>query len=195
MRKLYKTIKGRVKYWEAWPADSKLVVHTGWLGHWGRAEQHAIERGESNVKAIARIAAPVIAEGYAPIEDSDHKLLVVQKALATWGTVDDLDTRTQIEAIANEWLGWTGNGRCDGGDIGSGTINVFCFVIDPVCATKTLVTELRKAKLLADVTIAYSNTDAVTARMKIGHPTASRKRFSILGHPQPTPRPQRRRMH
>lgn len=195
MRKLYKTIKGRLKYWEAWPAASKVVVHTGWLGHWGRADKHTPERGESHVKALARLAAPMIADGYAPIAPNAHKLLVIQKSLTTWGTVDDLDIRTRIEGIANEWLGWTGNGHCDGGDIGSGTINVFCFVIDPVRATKTLVTELRKAKLLADVTIAYSRTDAMSTTMKLGYPAGSRKRFSILGKPKPPgrkPRPRAR---
>jgi hypothetical protein len=30
----------------------------------------------------------------------------------------------------DEALGWTGLGRCDGGSIGSGTMEVCCFVVD-----------------------------------------------------------------
>jgi hypothetical protein len=35
----------------------------------------------------------------------------------------------------NECLGWTGNGSCDGGDIGRGKVNIINYVIDVKKAT------------------------------------------------------------
>lgn len=182
MRKLYKTINGRVKYWEAWQRDRDVVVHTGWLGHGGKHETHAMELGEADHAAIARVVVPILAEGYEPIARDELHLLVVQKSLRTWGSADDVELRTRIETIANDCLGWTGNGYADGGDLGSGTLNIFCFVVEPVLAVKTLTAQLRKAKLLGDVTIAYSSTSTLTGKVRVGYPPRRRK-FSILGTP------------
>lgn len=56
--------------------------------------------------------------------------------------------------LMNECLGWTGNGHCDGGDIGSGTINIFSYVIDPEIAAKTTIECLREENLLEGAIIA-----------------------------------------
>jgi hypothetical protein len=46
------------------------------------------------------------------------------------GSTADLDKRVAVEELMNEGLGWTGLGHCDGGDIGSGTMKIFCYVAD-----------------------------------------------------------------
>ena len=46
------------------------------------------------------------------------------------GSKHDVEKRTRLQDRMNETLGWTGLGHCDGGSIGSGTMEVCCFVID-----------------------------------------------------------------
>ncbi len=178
MLKLYKTVRGRVRYWEAWQRNTKLVVHTGWLGHWGRQDRMAMNRGESEKAAIKRYSKAPLADGYAPIAEREHKMLVVQYRVAGWGSVEDLDARDAVERILNESLGWSGNGRCDGGDIGNGTINLFCSVVDPALAVKSIVVALKKAKRLDGAVIAVSPSADVESKMTVLWPKAYRGRFS-----------------
>ena len=70
-----------------------------------------------------------------------------------------LDKRQIVEDLMNECLGWTGNGSSDGGDIGSGSTNVFNYVIDVEKALKTTIDELSNKKLLDNVKIAYLDED------------------------------------
>ncbi len=43
----------------------------------------------------------------------------------------------------NETLGWTGLGNCDGGSIGSGTMEVCCFVADFEVAKSVIAANLK----------------------------------------------------
>jgi hypothetical protein len=180
MLKLYKTVRGRVRYWEAWKRNTKLAVHTGLLGHWGRLDLMAMKRGESENAAIKRYSKAPLAEGYAPIAESEHKMLVVQYRVAGWGSAKDLDARNAVEEILNESLGWTGNGHCDGGDIGSGTINLFCFVVDPALAVKAIARDLKKAKRLEGAVIAVSPSADVEPEMRVLWPKGHRERFRVV---------------
>jgi hypothetical protein len=60
----------------------------------------------------------------------------------------------------NECLGWTGNGNCDGGDIGSGTMNVWSLVVNPYLAAEAILDELRKNDFLEGVVIAIERQDS-----------------------------------
>jgi len=42
----------------------------------------------------------------------------------------------------NETLGWTGLGACDGGSIGSGSMEVCCFVVDFNAAKQVIEADL-----------------------------------------------------
>jgi hypothetical protein len=46
------------------------------------------------------------------------------------GTAEDVEKRTRLQEKMDDVLGWTGLGHCDGGSIGSGTMEVCCYVID-----------------------------------------------------------------
>jgi len=66
-------------------------------------------------------------------------MLIVQYPLSdSFDAADDLAFRQEIEAIVSQRLAAGDLGGCDGGDIGSGTINVFCTVAresaDAACA-------------------------------------------------------------
>ncbi|WP_328816723.1 hypothetical protein [Priestia flexa] len=71
-----------------------------------------------------------------------------------------LDKRHHVEDLMNECLGWTGNGFCDGGDIGSFTANIVNYVIDPEKATQTIIENLEKNNLLEGAKIAYLDDDS-----------------------------------
>ena len=70
-----------------------------------------------------------------------------------------LKLRHSVEDLMNECLGWTGNGSCDGGDIGSGTANIFNYVVDVEKATQTIIEELKNNNLFDGVKIAYLNPE------------------------------------
>lgn len=69
------------------------------------------------------------AKGFVALDNDKLIEFVVQDKIDGFGTQDDLSKRHQIEEALNKALGWTGNGHCDGGDIGSGTSNVWCYVL------------------------------------------------------------------
>jgi hypothetical protein len=156
MLKLYKREGEQTRYWEAWADGRKVVIHYGIVGTKGKTRTVALSKGMTARKLIAAESAGPIDEGYAEIAVEDHATLVVQYRTETWGSASDLDKRNRVEGILNECLGWTGNGHCDGGDIGSGSINAFSFVVDPRLAGDEVVKALRKEKLLEDAVIAFA---------------------------------------
>jgi hypothetical protein len=156
MLKLYQRSGKKIFYWETWDDGRKLVIHWGTLGTRGKTKTVRISGSTSTRKAIAAHSEKPKKEGYAEIDLEDHAQIVVQYRTETWGNVDDLDKRNRVEGILNECLGWTGNGHCDGGDIGSGSINTFSFVVDPKLAGETIVKALRKEQLLDGAVIAYA---------------------------------------
>jgi hypothetical protein len=154
--KLYMREDGSISYWEAWAAGRGIVVlHWGKLGEKGKTRQLRLGKGERSANVIAKHSEQPRSEGFREIPEEDHAMLVVSYRTPGWGSVKDLDKREKVEAVLNECLGWTGNGHCDGGDIGSGTINAFSLVVDPHLAVAAVVPALRKAKLLDGAVIAY----------------------------------------
>jgi len=62
-----------------------------------------------------------------------------------FGTLEQLAIRHAFEEEIDQALGWTGNGRCNGGDAGGGTQQIDCQVLLVEPAIRTL-TPLLKAK-------------------------------------------------
>jgi hypothetical protein len=58
------------------------------------------------------------------------------------GTPADLEKRHKLEDRLNETLGWTGIGHCDGGSIGSGTMEACCLVVDFEAAKRVIEADL-----------------------------------------------------
>lgn len=160
MLKLYKREAERVRYWEAWDnQDKTVVVHWGVVGDAGDKRSVPTGNGESASHVITRESRQALADGYTEIDTDDHFTVVVQFKTEGWGDGGDLDKRHEVEDILNECLGWTGNGHCDGGDIGSGTINAYSFVIDPYLAKDAIVEALTEADLLEGAIIAFHKGD------------------------------------
>jgi hypothetical protein len=140
--KLYKDDK----YWEAWHEVDKVVLHQGRLGERGETRHLQLQPGEDSSFVIQREATKPRAEGYREIVRLSR--LAIQYSIEEMGTTVDLDKRHEVEHLMNECLGWTGLGHCDGGDIGSGTMNVFCSVVEPEKAVRVVVQELRAKQVL-----------------------------------------------
>jgi len=84
--------------------------------------------------------------------------LVVRYYTAGWGSTDDLAKRHRLEEVLDECLQRTNNGGCDGGDIGSGTINIYLEGIsDPDRACQDIVNALTLSGDLEGAFVALSN--------------------------------------
>lgn len=62
------------------------------------------------------------------------------------GTAIDLKKRHALENKMNGILGWAGLGHCDGGSIGSGTMEVCCFVVDFPIAKRVIEEKLKETE-------------------------------------------------
>ena len=86
--------------------------------------------------------------------------------------------RHTTEEFINEDLGWTGLGFCDGGDIGSGEMNIFCYVVDPHLACETILLDLDEPdERYIGTVIAYRDHDE---QYHVLWPRDSTDKFSVL---------------
>lgn len=76
--------------------------------------------------------------------DDELYQLVIQYKIEGQGTMHDYDKRVKIEALLEQFLGEADLGNLDGGDIGSGTANIFCFVKPERKGTEAIIQTLRK---------------------------------------------------
>lgn len=141
MIKLYKRIDGVLHYWETWSSDRKTqTVHWGKVGE--RGEDELVEPVKRGFFTTVRqeIERP---EGYLPIALEEHRRLIIEFKVEGFGGQMDLAKRHALEDRMQETLGWTGLGLCDGGSIGSGTMEVCCFVVDFEIAKKIIAADLK----------------------------------------------------
>ncbi|MEW6697622.1 MAG: Imm26 family immunity protein [Bacillota bacterium] len=67
----------------------------------------------------------------------------------------NIEKRHYIEKLLDTCLTETGLGDCDGGEIGSDVMMIYCFVTDPEKAVNIIKEELKKAHLLDGAVITY----------------------------------------
>ena len=160
MIKLYKA-GDDVRYWEAWSTDTEVTIHWGIVGDVGETREFQLKPGESPNTIIEREAKQPKQDGYRKIPASKLQRLVIQYRVNGMGDVDDLDKRVKVEEFMNECLGWKGLGHCDGGDMGSGTMNVFCFVVDAEKAVPHVLEELAARAMIDGVIVAIGEATKV----------------------------------
>jgi hypothetical protein len=176
MLKLYRTNGGVTEYWEAWITAIDVTVHWGKLGEEGEMRELPHEAGLHPSETVKREAKPIRAAGFKPRKAEELHSVVIQYKVEGHGTVNDHDRRVRVEERMNECLGWTGLGHSDGGDMGSGTMNVFCYVVDPAIAEKVIVSDLDKHGLLDGAVIA----ERVGETVKVLWPRDFAGTFAIL---------------
>ncbi|MGS0414008.1 hypothetical protein [Bacillus cereus] len=160
MIKLIKQEKDKLLYWEVWEEDEKkLIVHCGYVGDTGEMYEIELYPFQRVEKEMKELADEHLANGYKELDEDELIEFVLQYDYTDDQLEEVLEKRNQVQEIMDEALGWSGNGHCDGGDIGSGTINIFTFVIDVDKALQTTLDELKNQQLLVGVKAAYVNAD------------------------------------
>ena len=112
------------------------------LGDRGETQIHRLKKSESPEFLIKTLLSKPISEGYVLIDLNEHARLLIEYRIDGMETVQDLDKRHALERPASDLLGWTGLGHCDGGSIGSGTMEVCCYVVDYDLAKKIVEEKL-----------------------------------------------------
>jgi hypothetical protein len=159
MLKLYRATDHGTEYWEAWATAAEITIHWGKLGEEGESREISIKAGVNPNDTIKSEAKPIRAAGFKPLKPSQLRSIVIQYKIDDHGSTADLDKRIAVEELMNERLGWTGLGHCDGGDIGTGTMNIFCYVADTKVAESVIVRELKTHGFLDGAVIAERNGD------------------------------------
>src|SRR5262245_45982765 len=154
MEKLYMRVNGVLHYHEAWSDRGSVIEHWGVVGERGNTREVAPAEGASAAGAVAGVLRPAREAGFAPIDRQDHRRLIVEYAVAGFGTPADLGKRHALEKLLSEITGWTGLGYCDGGSIGSGSMEACCFVVDFEIAKRVVAAALATTPF-ADFTRIY----------------------------------------
>jgi hypothetical protein len=162
--KLYKKTESGLLYWETWNTDDKnAIVHWGSLGNYG-GHRSVSTTDLLNLKdSLNSLITEKIKDGYSEISIDNQFTLTITFKLKTWGTPEDLDKREKYRNFITDNLGWTGNGRCDDGEIGSGELTLFADVIDPYLAIKTIPEDLTRKEVKEDYYFTISQGDKVIA--------------------------------
>jgi hypothetical protein len=152
--RLYKKEGDTLRYWEAWVHDDTLTVHQGAVGEMGEQKDTPAPADEDPDMVIAQAAEPLVDQGYDEPDPEAMVPLVVQYALQGKGSGQDFQKRHSVEEVLTDALGWTGNGEVEGGETQPGRMNVFCRVMDPDIAVRTLLEVLDDEELLEGAIIA-----------------------------------------
>jgi hypothetical protein len=158
--KLYKNIDGQLHFWETWDIDDKKgAIHKGLVGQ--RGEYKEIKSGlfSSFRKEIQKEVELYFKDGYEEIDIDDHFTLLIEFTVDDMGTPEDVEKRTRLQDRMSETLGWTGIGHCDGGSIGSGTMEVCCFVVDFVIAKSVIEKDLKDTEFANYIRIFNENIE------------------------------------
>jgi hypothetical protein len=116
------------------------------VGERGQDIEHKRNKKLSEEKDLEHVLSKPLSEGFEPIAIDDHAVLMIEYPVEGMGTAKDLKKRHALEDRMNETLGWTGLGNCDGGSIGSGTMEVCCFVVDFRIARRVIEEYLKNTK-------------------------------------------------
>lgn len=158
MIKLYKKVEGQWHYHEAWVGGGEITEHWGVVGDRGSTREHSVTSGHAASAALREVLKDAYAKGYEEVDLDDHAILLVEYSVDGVGTPDDLDKRHKLQDRLSETLGWTGLGHCDGGSIGSDTMEAACFVIDFPVAKAVLERDLKGTEF-EDFTRIYNERD------------------------------------
>jgi hypothetical protein len=151
--KVYRTVDGVTEYWESWNEKGEAFVRSGKVGERGEIRRYSM-KDRQQAAAIMKEIEEIEKAGFAARAMDDCAQIVLHYRLERWGSSEDHARRVKIEDLMNECLAATGLGYCDGGDIGSGTINIFCEVVDAAVAERVIVDDLRENGELEGAVIA-----------------------------------------
>lgn len=158
MLKLYKRTDNALHYHEAWAEDrDSITEHWGIVGEPGETRPHKRNKRLEEKHQLEKILGKPRAAGFRPIEPEDQTKLLIEYAVEGMGTHADLKKREALQDRLDEVLGWLGLGTCDGGSMGSGTIQTCCYVVDFDVAQRVIEADLRNTEF-GDYTRIYDES-------------------------------------
>lgn len=108
-------------------------------------------------------------------------MLIIQYPLSDqFDDDEDGDFKAELEQLADAYLRQAPLGRCDGGDIGSGTINVFCSVTDGQRGCDCIVEALQAAGIDGAIIAFIDAGHEDNADPRVLWPTDFAGTFSVL---------------
>ncbi len=159
MSTLYKRLEnGRLAYREAWAAEGTIYDHSGEVGSEGETRELPVRSRDGRAE-VAGIVDEARRQGFAEIDLDRQRRLIVEFEVEGMGKAEDVDKLAQLQYDLNEILGWRGLGECEGNSIGSGTMEVCCFVVDFDIA-KSAIVEGLKGTSFANYTRIYDEDEA-----------------------------------
>ena len=163
MLKLYQISDTGLHYWETWEAiEGEHTVHWGEIGTPGETKTIKSSWLKKAEKVIQKEIDELVKNGFAPILPEDHVILLIEFKIDGMGSSKVLSKRHALEERMNETLGWTGLGACDGGSIGSGSMEVCRFVVDFAIAKKVIEDSLSGSQF-ADYSRIFREDDGEAA--------------------------------
>lgn len=151
--KAYRTSNGITEFWESWNEGVETFVRSGKIGEKCQIRKFSM-KDPTQASAVIKELDQIEKSGYSPRDPAQFDQIVIHYRLEGWGSVRDHDRRVKIEDMMTECLASTGLGFCDGGDLGSGTMNIFCDVVDGAVAVGPIVECLRDNEELDGAVIA-----------------------------------------
>ncbi|HEY8970287.1 MAG TPA: hypothetical protein VIM64_14385 [Puia sp.] len=177
--KLYKEDETGIHYWQLYGngEDSYYLVE-----NWG------IVGGEGDLNMMKDLSKEQAREAYdfavrRKEEDGfstrkpGQRMILQFRTMEGWGGMNDLDFRHEMEEYINKYLYFSGNGSVSGGDIGSGTMNIFFEVISPSAAVATVIEALTERKIVTDFLIVHENRSDEGYTHTILHPADYQGKF------------------
>jgi len=147
MLKLYNLSDSKKEYWETWDnEDGSHTIHWGILGTEGDSKLVKSSLFTKATKMVREEIDKMVSQGFREIDFDQHYTLLIEYKVDGMGNREDLDKRHRLEDRINETLGWTGLGACDGGSIGSGTMEVCNFVVDFDIAKSVIESDLKNSE-------------------------------------------------
>ena len=157
MLKLIKNQEENILYAEIWQDGQEAIVHEGKVGDMGESYSIEFETELDYSVLLQDYMDNKTKDGFSQLQEEDMTTFSVCMSVESFGSEEDLTLRNRMEEILNEFLGWTGNGYCDGTDAGSGSMNIYCKVLDVEKALHGIKAALNDLGVSNKLTLGYED--------------------------------------
>lgn len=141
--------RGR-EFWQVWTRSGVLVTHRGVIGQRGAVNEQPVAAPQTEEQAFQLAVREAEAQGYVPLEKIPSTQVLVNYNVSTWETGEIQSFKNTVQSLIGDFLGWIGNGYCDGFTIGREGLTLWCTVVDQDLAVPALLAGLQQHRLLSD---------------------------------------------
>ncbi len=132
-----------ILYRETWFDGTNIFIHEGRVGDRGKTRK--VSADISLARTLVRsFQAQAERDAYFLVNPEFLTDITITLKTEGFGSADQLNIRHRLEDELDEILGWSGNGRCTGGDAGGGSLQIHCEAIVPHLAIASIQTVLKK---------------------------------------------------